>query len=84
MVAGGSAGGAASVFIFHDWWIATGVMIDGINVRHWPPTENEFKNFESVCFENGMVGLYHMFVFDFDIYKGGKGITRSEICLFHK
>lgn len=29
---GWGTGGAASVFIFHDWWIAVGVMIDGINV----------------------------------------------------
>lgn len=28
----GAAGGVASVFIFRDWRIAAGVMIDGINV----------------------------------------------------
>lgn len=29
----GGAGGVANVFIFRDWRIAAGVMIDGINVR---------------------------------------------------
>lgn len=41
----GGAGGVASVFIFHDWWIAAGVMIDGINVRHWPPRGLQFLKF---------------------------------------